>query len=132
MLGAGVFVTTGRVARANSGPSVFISYIIAGLSAPSPLCVIQSSLCIFQLLVVLLAIYWTICRFFAGANILMECVLSNAAVARSFTEYLCCALRKMIQIHGDFRWMDCTEPHKSLSLALSCISRSPFSLCLSP
>lgn len=29
--------------------------------------------------------------YFAGANILMEYVLSNAAVARSFTEYLCCA-----------------------------------------
>lgn len=29
--------------------------------------------------------------YFAGANILMEYVLSNAGVARSFTEYLCCA-----------------------------------------
>ena len=29
--------------------------------------------------------------YFAGANILMEYVLSNAAVARSFTEYLSCA-----------------------------------------
>lgn len=29
--------------------------------------------------------------YFAGANILMEYVLSNAAVSRSFTEYLCCA-----------------------------------------
>lgn len=39
MLGAGVFVTTGRVARSNSGPSVFLSYIIAGVSA------LLSSLC---------------------------------------------------------------------------------------
>lgn len=30
--------------------------------------------------------------YFAGANILMEYVLSNAAVARSFTEYLCHAV----------------------------------------
>ena len=29
--------------------------------------------------------------YFAGANILMDYVLSNAVVARSFTEYLCCA-----------------------------------------
>lgn len=28
--------------------------------------------------------------YFAGANILMDYVLSNAAVSRSFTEYLCC------------------------------------------
>ena len=39
MLGVGVFVTTGPVARNNSGPSVFISYIIAGISA------LLSSLC---------------------------------------------------------------------------------------
>ncbi|CAN1259225.1 Cationic amino acid transporter 6, chloroplastic [Linum perenne] len=49
MLGVGVFVTTGFVARE------FIGY-------------------------------------FAGANILMEYVLSNAAVARSFTDYLCHAV----------------------------------------
>lgn len=33
MLGAGVFVTTGHVAHEISGPAVFISYIIAGVSA---------------------------------------------------------------------------------------------------
>lgn len=39
MLGVGVFVTTGPVARKTSGPSVFISYIVAALSA------LLSSLC---------------------------------------------------------------------------------------
>jgi amino acid permease len=39
MLGVGVFVTTGDVALEKSGPSVFISYIIAGISA------LLSSLC---------------------------------------------------------------------------------------
>lgn len=39
MLGVGVFVTTGPVALQISGPSVFISYIIAGISA------LLSSLC---------------------------------------------------------------------------------------
>ena len=39
MLGVGVFVTSGRVARETSGPSIFISYIIAGISA------LLSSLC---------------------------------------------------------------------------------------
>ena len=29
--------------------------------------------------------------YFAGANILMEYVLSNAAIARTFTVYMCCA-----------------------------------------
>ena len=39
MLGVGVFVTTGSVALHQSGPSVVISYIIAGISA------LLSSLC---------------------------------------------------------------------------------------
>lgn len=39
MLGVGVFVTTGKVAHLTSGPAVFISYIIAGISA------LLSSLC---------------------------------------------------------------------------------------
>lgn len=33
MLGAGVFVTTGLVARENSGPAVVLSYVVAGVSA---------------------------------------------------------------------------------------------------
>ncbi|WOG81299.1 hypothetical protein DCAR_0100445 [Daucus carota subsp. sativus] len=95
MLGAGVFVTTGRVARSNSGPSVFISYIIAGISA------LLSSLCYTEFSVqipvaggafsYLRVTFGEFVGYFAGANILMEYVLSNAAVARSFTEYLCCA-----------------------------------------
>lgn len=39
MLGAGVFVTTGRVARDTAGPAIFASYIVAGVSA------LLSSLC---------------------------------------------------------------------------------------
>jgi hypothetical protein len=39
MLGAGVFVTTGRVARDTAGPAVFASYVVAGVSA------LLSSLC---------------------------------------------------------------------------------------
>ena len=44
--------------------------------------------------------------YFAGANILMEYVLSNAAVARSFTEYLCSAFGVndpnswRVEVHG--------------------------------
>jgi amino acid permease len=33
MRGAGVFVTTGRVARDTAGPAVFVSYVVAGVSA---------------------------------------------------------------------------------------------------
>ncbi|OIS99721.1 PREDICTED: cationic amino acid transporter 6, chloroplastic-like isoform X1 [Nicotiana attenuata] len=95
MLGVGVFVTTGPVARKTSGPSVFISYIIAAISA------LLSSLCYTEFSVdvpvaggafsYLRVTFGEFVGYFAGANILMEYVLSNAAVSRSFTEYLSCA-----------------------------------------
>ncbi|CAL5359707.1 unnamed protein product [Camellia sinensis] len=95
MLGVGVFVTTGHVARSVSGPSVFISYIIAGVSALlSSLCYTEFSIAIpvaggaFSYLRVT---FGEFVGYFAGANILLEYVLSNAAVARSFTDYLSCA-----------------------------------------
>lgn len=45
MLGVGVFVTTGPVAHSITGPAVFISYIIAGMSAfLSSLCYTEFSI----------------------------------------------------------------------------------------
>ncbi|XP_028550468.1 cationic amino acid transporter 6, chloroplastic-like [Dendrobium catenatum] len=91
MLGAGVFVTTGRAAKF-SGPAVCISYLIAGISA------FLSSLCYTEFSVeipvaggafsYLRVTFGEFVGYFGGANILLEYVLSNAAVARSFTEYL--------------------------------------------
>ncbi|MFS8029697.1 putative amino acid/polyamine transporter I [Helianthus anomalus] len=95
MLGVGVFVTTGPVAKDKAGPAVLVSYIIAGISALfSSLCYTEFSIQIpvaggaFSYLRVT---FGEFVGYFAGANILMEYVLSNAAVARSFTEYLCTA-----------------------------------------
>ncbi|XP_050226719.1 cationic amino acid transporter 6, chloroplastic-like [Mercurialis annua] len=96
MLGVGVFVTTGPVALETSGPAVIISYVIAGISA------LLSSLCYTEFSVhipvaggafsYLRVTFGEFIGYFAGANILMEYVLSNAAVARSFTDYLCHAV----------------------------------------
>ena len=53
--------------------------------------------------------------YFAGANILMEYVLSNAAVSRSFTEYLSFAFGEndpnvwRVEVHGlpkDYNMLD--------------------------
>ncbi|EXC26780.1 Cationic amino acid transporter 6 [Morus notabilis] len=91
MLGVGVFVATGEVA-VHSGPSVFISYFIAGIAA------LLSSLCYAEFSVqipvaggafsYLRLTFGEFVGYFAGANILMEYVLSNAGAARSFTEYM--------------------------------------------
>ncbi|KAG6519413.1 cationic amino acid transporter 6, chloroplastic-like [Zingiber officinale] len=92
MLGAGVFVTTGRAAHDVAGPSVFLSYLVAGTSA------FLSSMCYTEFAVAipvaggafsyLRVTFGEFVGYFGGANILMEYVLSNAAVARTFTEYL--------------------------------------------
>ncbi|KAJ7952595.1 putative Cationic amino acid transporter [Quillaja saponaria] len=119
MLGVGVFVTTGPVALKKSGPSVFISYIIAGISA------LLSSLCYSEFSVqvpvaggafsYLRLTFGEFVGYFAGANILLEYVLSNAAVARSFTEYLCFAFGGndpnawRVEVHGlpkDYNMLD--------------------------
>ncbi|KAA3469141.1 cationic amino acid transporter 6, chloroplastic-like [Gossypium australe] len=143
MLGVGVFVTTGRVARNNSGPAVFISYIIAGISA------LLSSLCYTEFSVqipvaggafsYLRVTFGEFVGYFAGANILMEYVLSNAAVARSFTEYLCSAFGVSdpnswrVEVHGlleGYNKLDFTAVALVLLLTLCLCHRSEFDLLL--
>lgn len=89
MLGAGIFVTTGTVARDKSGPAVVVSYLVAGL------CALLSAFCYTEFAVeipvaggafsYLRITFGEFAGYFAGANLLMEYVLSNAAVARGFT-----------------------------------------------
>ncbi|GAB2222604.1 hypothetical protein Droror1_Dr00016723 [Drosera rotundifolia] len=91
MVGAGVFVTTGRASRLFAGPSVIVSYAIAGL------CALLSSFCYTEFAVdipvaggafsYLRITFGEFAAFLTGANLVMDYVLSNAAVARSFTAY---------------------------------------------
>ncbi|XP_066340961.1 cationic amino acid transporter 6, chloroplastic-like [Miscanthus floridulus] len=92
MVGAGVFVTTGRAARLYAGPGVVVSYAIAGL------CALLSAFCYTEFAVdmpvaggafsYLRVTFGEFAAFLTGANLIMEYVFSNAAVARSFTAYL--------------------------------------------
>ncbi|XP_002973649.2 cationic amino acid transporter 6, chloroplastic [Selaginella moellendorffii] len=91
MLGAGIFVTTGTAAKSFAGPSIVLAYIVAGISA------LLSAFCYTEFAVempvaggafsYLRITFGEFAAFFTGANLLMEYVLSNAAVARSFTAY---------------------------------------------
>ncbi|PKA64307.1 Cationic amino acid transporter 6, chloroplastic [Apostasia shenzhenica] len=91
MVGAGVFVTSGRAARDFAGPGVIISYAIAGI------CALLSAFCYTEFAVdmpvaggafsYLRVTFGELAAFLTGANLVMEYVLSNAAVARSFTAY---------------------------------------------
>ncbi|OAY71683.1 Cationic amino acid transporter 6, chloroplastic, partial [Ananas comosus] len=92
MVGAGVFVATGRAARLYAGPAVVVSYAIAGL------CALLSAFCYTEFAVdmpvaggafsYLRVTFGEFAAFLTGANLIMEYVFSNAAVARSFTAYL--------------------------------------------
>ncbi|KAJ9684979.1 hypothetical protein PVL29_017130 [Vitis rotundifolia] len=92
MVGAGVFVTSGRASRLYAGPAVVLSYAIAGI------CALLSAFCYTEFAVdmpvaggafsYLRVTFGEFAAFLTGANLVMDYVLSNAAVARSFTAYL--------------------------------------------
>ncbi|XVF41302.1 hypothetical protein PTKIN_Ptkin01aG0269600 [Pterospermum kingtungense] len=96
MVGAGVFVTTGTASRLCAGPSIIISYAIAGL------CALLSAFCYTEFAVhlpvaggafsYLRITFGEFAAFFTGANLIVEYVMSNAAVARSFTSYFGAAI----------------------------------------
>ncbi|GMG99490.1 hypothetical protein Nepgr_001330 [Nepenthes gracilis] len=96
MVGAGVFVTTGRASRILAGPSVIVSYAIAGL------CALLSAFCYTEFAVdmpvaggafsYLRVTFGEFAAFLTGANLVMDYVLSNAAVARSFSAYMGAAI----------------------------------------
>ncbi|XP_019059581.1 PREDICTED: cationic amino acid transporter 6, chloroplastic [Tarenaya hassleriana] len=92
MVGAGVFVTTGHASRLLAGPSIVVSYAIAGL------CALLSAFCYTEFAVHLpvaggafsyiRVTFGEFAAFITGANLIMDYVMSNAAVSRGFTAYL--------------------------------------------
>lgn len=92
MFGAGVFISTGNATRTVAGPSIILSYVIAGVSA------LLSALCYTEFAVAmpvaggafsyLRTTFGEFPAYITGANLIMEYVVSNAAVARSFTSHL--------------------------------------------
>ncbi|KAM1157560.1 hypothetical protein TB2_027719 [Malus domestica] len=92
MVGAGVFVTTGRASRLYAGPAIVISYAIAGF------CALLSAFCYTEFAVdmpvaggafsYLRVTFGEFAAFLTGANLVMDYVMSNAAVARGFTAYM--------------------------------------------
>ncbi|KAA8534579.1 hypothetical protein F0562_032162 [Nyssa sinensis] len=96
MVGAGVFVTTGRACSLYAGPAVVLSYAIAGL------CALLSAFCYTEFAVdmpvaggafsYIRVTFGEFAAFLTGANLIIDYVLSNAAVARSFTAYFATAI----------------------------------------
>lgn len=92
ILGAGIFVSSGQAAANIAGPAVVLSFVIAGASA------ILSTLCYSEFAVrfplsggafnYLLFSCGEAVAFACVATLILEYVLANAAVARSFAPYL--------------------------------------------
>lgn len=98
MLGAGVFVTTGYVAAEYAGPSVILSYIIAGLSA------LLSGLCYAEFAVdfpfagssytYISAALGEFLAWITVANMILEYILSGSAAIRGFAPYFAALVGK--------------------------------------
>ncbi|KAF5768769.1 putative amino acid/polyamine transporter I, cationic amino acid transporter [Helianthus annuus] len=91
VIGAGIFVLTGQQAHENAGPAIVLSYVASGFSAMlSVFCYTEFAVEIpvaggsFAYLRVELGDF---AAFVTAGNILLECVLGSAAVARAWTSY---------------------------------------------
>ncbi|KAJ8470384.1 hypothetical protein OPV22_024727 [Ensete ventricosum] len=91
VIGAGIFVLTGEEARNAAGPAVILSFVVSGVSSMlSVFCYTEFAVEIpvaggsFAYLRVELGDF---VAFIAAGNILLEYVVSCAAVARSWTSY---------------------------------------------
>ncbi|CAH9111830.1 unnamed protein product [Cuscuta europaea] len=92
VIGAGIFVLTGREASQDAGPAVVLSYAVSGVSAMlSVFCYTEFAVEIpvaggsFAYLRVELGEF---VAFIAAGNIILDSVIGGAAVARSWTSYL--------------------------------------------
>ncbi|GMN54617.1 hypothetical protein TIFTF001_023743 [Ficus carica] len=91
VIGAGIFVLTGLEAKEDAGPAVVLSYVVSGISALlSVFCYTEFAVEIpvaggsFAYLRVELGDFMA---FIAAGNIVLEYIIGNAAVARSWTSY---------------------------------------------
>ncbi|KAL9224401.1 hypothetical protein vseg_000437 [Gypsophila vaccaria] len=111
VIGAGIFVLTGQEANQHAGPAVILSYVVSGVSAMlSVFCYTEFAVEIpvaggsFAYLRVELGDFMA---FIAAGNILLEYVISGAAVARAWTSYFATLCNHKPE---DFR---ITAPHLS-------------------
>ncbi|KAF7151236.1 hypothetical protein RHSIM_Rhsim02G0171000 [Rhododendron simsii] len=99
VIGAGIFVLTGQEAHFDAGPAIVVSYLAAGFSTMLGV-FIYTEFAVeipvaggsFAYLRVKLGDF---VAFVAAANILLDYMLANAAVARSWTSYLTTLLNRL-------------------------------------
>ena len=92
MVGSGIYVVTGTVMLNISGPSIVVSYLLAGFVALLiGLCYAQFSVNVPRTGTCYSYVYLVageLMGFLAGWNLLLEYIISVSAVGRSFSDYL--------------------------------------------
>mmetsp|Transcript_1343 Transcript_1343/g.2143 ORF Transcript_1343/g.2143 Transcript_1343/m.2143 type:complete len:645 (+) Transcript_1343:109-2043(+) len=113
MCGAGIFVTPGRIAVNVTGPAVFISYMLAAISAfLSSFCYAEFTANMPMAGAAYNYTYATLGEFTAWivvANLILSYILANAAVARSFAPYLALLFNKPVDFFIKF-WAQSGAP----------------------
>ncbi|KAI9197792.1 hypothetical protein LWI28_004613 [Acer negundo] len=110
VIGAGIFVLTGQEANQTAGPAIVLSYAVSGVSAMlSVFCYTEFAIEIpvaggsFAYLRIELGDF---AAFITAANILLESIVGNAAVARAWTSYFATLLNResnSLRIHTNLR-----------------------------